>query len=136
MAEMQTEGWDFLKQFQQNTGTNRKKNAEEDKTQRGWRRGTWQAASRGGRRRGTWQAVMGHVAAGITWQAVTGHVAGGGGARGSRCHMAGGDGARPPVHRLPQRLSSTQRETGFRGRGHDKTFTNAVGLGEPLRFGR
>lgn len=59
MAEMQTEGWDFLKQFQQNTGTNRKKNAEEDKTQRGWRRGTWQAASRGGRRRGTWQAVMG-----------------------------------------------------------------------------
>lgn len=40
---MQTEGWDFLKQFQQNTGTNRKKNAEEDKTQRGWRRGTWQA---------------------------------------------------------------------------------------------
>lgn len=51
-------------------------------------------------------------------------------------HVAGGDGARPPVHCLPQRLSSTQRETGFRGRGHDKTFTNAVGLGEPLRFGR
>lgn len=109
MAEMQTEGWDFLKQFQQNTGTNRKKNAE-DKTQRGWRRGTWQAA--------------------------VGHVAGGDGARGSRRHVAGGDGARPPVHRLPQRLSSTQGETGFRGQGHDKTFTNAVGLGEPLRFGR
>lgn len=58
MAETQTEGWDFLKQFQQNTGTNRKKNAE-DKTQRGWRRGTW-------------QAVTGHVAAGVTWQAVMG----------------------------------------------------------------
>lgn len=74
MAEMQTEGWDFLKQFQQNTGTNRKKNAE-DKTQRGWRRGTWQAVTGhmaggdgacGGRRRGTWQAVTGHVAAGVT----------------------------------------------------------------------
>lgn len=69
------------------------------------------------------RVAAGHVAGGVTWRAAAGHV-------------AGGDGARPPVHCLPQRLSSTQRETGFRGRGHDKTFTNAVGLGEPLRFGR